>query len=70
MFVKEFYFKKKFFIILDIDENDLLSPLLVIQTLSNNESTSLDLLKVDYNILILLIFNFYLLGLFNSKTPY
>jgi hypothetical protein len=70
MFVKEFYFKKKNFIILDIDENDLLSPLLVIQTLSNNESTSLDLLKVDYNILILLIFNFYLLGLFNSKTPY
>ncbi len=35
------------FIILDIDENDLLSPLLVIQTLSNNESTSLDLLKVN-----------------------
>ncbi|CAF1177545.1 unnamed protein product [Adineta steineri] len=30
-----------------IDEKDLLSPLLVIQTLSNNESTSLDLLK-DY----------------------
>ncbi|CAF1214156.1 unnamed protein product [Adineta ricciae] len=30
-----------------IDENDLLSPLLVIQTLSNNESTTLDLLK-DY----------------------
>jgi hypothetical protein len=35
------------FIVLDIDENDLLSPLLVIQTLSNNESTSLDLLKVN-----------------------
>lgn len=31
----------------DIDENDLLSPLLVIHTLSNNESTTLDLLKVD-----------------------
>ncbi|CAF1519724.1 unnamed protein product [Rotaria sp. Silwood1] len=30
-----------------IDEKDLLSPLLIIQTLSNNESTSLDLLK-DY----------------------
>ncbi|CAM4872645.1 unnamed protein product [Rotaria socialis] len=30
-----------------IDKNDLLSPLLVIQTLSNNESTNLDLLK-DY----------------------
>jgi hypothetical protein len=38
--------KEKLFI-LDIDENDLLSPLLVIQTLSNNESTSLDLLKVN-----------------------
>ena len=35
------------FAIIDIDENDLLSPLLVIQTLSNNESTSLDLLKVN-----------------------
>ena len=33
-------------IIIDIDEKDLLSPLLIIQTLSNNESTSLDLLKV------------------------
>jgi hypothetical protein len=38
---------KREIIILDIDENDLLSPLLVIQTLSNNESTSLDLLKVN-----------------------
>jgi hypothetical protein len=34
-------------VVLDIDENDLLSPLLVIQTLSNNETTSLDLLKVN-----------------------
>lgn len=37
-----------YFIFLDIDENDLLSPLLVVQTLSNNESTTLDLLKVTY----------------------
>jgi hypothetical protein len=31
---------------IDIDENDLLSPLLIVQTLSNNESTTLNLLKV------------------------
>jgi len=51
MFVKNLIRKKKIYLfILDIDENDLLSPLLVIQTLSNNESASLDLLKVDYYI--------------------
>ena len=34
---------------LDIDEKDLLSPLLVVQTLSNNQSTTLDLLKVKFD---------------------
>lgn len=47
MLVKNLINKKYLIIILAIDEKDLLSPLLVIQTLSNNESTTLDLLKVN-----------------------
>jgi len=56
------------FIILDIDENDLLSPLLVIQTLSNNESTSLDLLKVNLFCTLTFDLIFCFLGLSYSKT--
>jgi hypothetical protein len=52
----------------DIDENDLLSPLLVIQTLSNNESTSLDLLKVNLFCTLTFDLIFCFLGLSYSKT--
>ena len=36
----------EFLFLLAIDEKDLLSPLLVVQTLSKNESATLELLKV------------------------
>lgn len=53
--------KDYLFVILAIDEKDLLSPLLVIQTLGNNESTTLDLLKVNIVFISLIENEFFLL---------
>ena len=57
-----------YWLFLDIDKNDLLSPLLVVQTLSNNESTTLDLLKVVVCLASLFLTPRSPLGLSDSQT--